>query len=312
MGGRGDLDAEPILLDADDTTTGTVSDYSTVAEDEGDEADLADTTAGPADDQEPMEEEISSVRKITALIKQRRKENGFDPERIQKTGGMTAHNFRPVKWTGKDDSGSRPSSEPTTLGAKDLTSKSTTEFGDLSKVVTSKGLVQYVVLQRVRATKGAWILPTEQQFHDVMNLIECQMLGDGLEIINVLQWANMWDAVGVIGLSTVNLPLLKEFLEFVSKFGDGTMEYSTIPKEFVVEDTSLTTILRNNNRKLDLQTFPMALFHRNPGLRGGELHVTHSQTYGAGDKTRAGQPKEGWRLLFLKGCLLYTSPSPRD
>ena len=115
----------------------------------------------------------------------------------------------------------------------------------------------------------------------------------------------MWDAVGIMGLSTDNVPLLKEFLDFVGNFGKGSLEYSSIPKEFVVEDTSITTILRNSHRALDLNSFPLALYHRNPALRGGDLVVTHSKTYGAGDKTRAGQPKEGWRLLFLKGCPIF-------
>ena len=87
---------------------------------------------------------------------------------------------------------------------------------------------------------------------------------------------------------------------------DG-MEFAIVPKEFVIEDTSITTILRNVHRKLDLQMFPKALYHRNQGLRGGELQVTHSKCYGAGDKTRNGQPKEGWRLLFLKGCPTFMS-----
>ena len=108
-----------------------------------------------------------------------------------------------------------------------------------------------------------------------------------------------------MGLATTNVPLLQEFLDYVGNFGKGIMEYSTIPKECVVEDTSLTTILRNNHCSMDLATFPLALFHRNPDLRGGDLYVTHSKLYTAGDKTRAGQPKEGWRLLFLKGCPVF-------
>ena len=215
---------------------------------------------------------------------------------------MVEHHFKPVRWTGNDGMDQKPSSEPTTFKADDLTNKATADFGGLAKALTSKGLVQYVLLQRVRATGGTWILPTEQQFHDAMTSIECQLVCDAMEILQVLQWANMWDAVGIIGLSTTNLPLLKEFLSFIGNYGDGVMEFTTIPKEFVVEDSGLTTILRNVHRRLDLGTFPMVLFHRNPGLRGGELYVTHSKCYGAGDKTRAGQPKEGWRLLFLKGC----------
>ena len=83
------------------------------------------------------------------------------------------------------------------------------------------------------------------------------------------------------------------------------MEYTTVPKNYVVEDTSITTILRNVHRNVDLESFPLALYHRNPGLRGGLLYVSHSKTYGASDKTRAGQSKDGWRLLFLKGCSTF-------
>ena len=203
------------------------------------------------------------------------------------------------------DGGERPKTEPTFLKAKDLLRKGGKDFGNLAGL-TSRGLVQYVILQRMRGTKGAWMLPTEQQFHDATNTMECAMLGDGMEILDVLQWANMWDSVGVIGLSTTNIPLLQEFIKFVSDFDDDDgMEFTVVPKEYVVEDTSLSTILRNVHRRLDLATFPKALYHRNPGLRGGELYVTHSKCYGAGDKARNGQPKEGWQLLFLKGCPIF-------
>ena len=138
-----------------------------------------------------------------------------------------------------------------------------------------------------------------------MNSLECRLLKDGSKLIKVLQWTNMWDAVGIMGLSTSDVPLLQKFMDYVSGFGAGVMEYAAVPKEFVVEDSTLSTILRNTHRSLDLESFPMALYHRNPELRGGHLCVTHSRCYGAGDKTRAGQPKEGWRLLFLKGCPIF-------
>ena len=118
----------------------------------------------------------------------------------------------------------------------------------------------------------------------------------------MLQWTNVWDAVGVVDLSTKNMPLLREFVEYIGAYQGTEFEYTAVPKDVVVEDTSLTTILRNVHRNIDLETFPLALFRRNPEMRGGELFVSHSRVYGAGDKTRAGMPKEGWRLLFLRGC----------
>ena len=101
-----------------------------------------------------------------------------------------------------------------------------------------------------------------------------------------------------MGLVTKSVPLLQEFIEYIATYKDSVFEYTAVPKDFVVEDTNLTTILQNVHRNMDLDTFPLALYRRNPGLRGGELHVSHSPAYGAGDKTRAGVPKEGWRLLF--------------
>ena len=68
----------------------------------------------------------------------------------------------------------------------------------------------------------------------------------------------------------------------------------------VVEQTSISTILRHEHRGIQLADLPDAIFLRNNLT--GTLDVTHSRTYGAADKTRAGQPKEGWRLVFLAGC----------
>ena len=93
------------------------------------------------------------------------------------------------------------------------------------------------------------MLPTEQQFHDAMNSIECELIEGGKEIISVMQWANVWDSVGIIGLSTVKMPLLQEFLEFLGTYIDGGMEFTTVPKGLVVEDAGITTILRNVHRR---------------------------------------------------------------
>ena len=77
-------------------------------------------------------------------------------------------------------------------------------------------------------------------------------------------------------------------------------EFATIPKDLVVEQSSLSTILRNEHRGVSLEDLPDYIFLRND--LDGTLEITHSTEYGAADKTRAGQPKEGWRLVFMVGC----------
>ena len=147
---------------------------------------------------------------------------------------MTKHEFKPVRWEGENKEEKKVYTEARTVKTKDLMNKSK-QFGGLAEELTSKGLLQYVVLQRIKEGNGAWTLPTEQQFHDLITVLECDLLGDGEEILDVLQWTNMWDAVGVMGLSTGNIPLLKKFLEYVGAYEDDTgMEYSLVPKQFIV------------------------------------------------------------------------------
>ena len=79
--------------------------------------------------------------------------------------------------------------------------------------------------------------------------------------------------------------------------------FVVVPKELVMEQASVSTILRHEHRGLNLIDLPDAIFLRND--LEGTLEITRSRTYGAADKTRAGQPKEGWRLLFLVGCQTF-------
>ena len=76
-----------------------------------------------------------------------------------------------------------------------------------------------------------------------------------------------------------------------------------MPKDLVVEQSSISTLLRHEHRGFNLEDLPEAIFQRND--LEGTLEITHSRTYGASDKTRAGQPKEGWRLVFMVGCPVF-------
>ena len=77
-----------------------------------------------------------------------------------------------------------------------------------------------------------------------------------------------------------------------------------MPKDQVMESQGLSAILRNELRGFELDLFPKELMQKNEGLEGTVV-ITHSRTYGPADKTRAGLPKEGWRLIFLEGCPLF-------
>ena len=150
------------------------------------------------------------------------------------------------------------------------------------------------------------MLPTVQKFHDLMNQVECRILREEYEFGSVLQWINVWDTIGVLGLSTGNREHLQVFGDFIASIVADNAVFSIVPKEMVIEENELSAILRTELRGFELDLVPKEIFKRNPDLEGS-LVISHSKIYGAADMTRAGQSKEGWRLVFMEACPLFLS-----
>ena len=87
----------------------------------------------------------------------------------------------------------------------------------------------------------------------------------------------------------------------------------------------MSIILKGSLATYELDSLPVELCLRNPGLYGA-LQIIGADKYEAGEKTKDGRSKAGWKMVraladddflealteFPKDCLLYTSPSPRD
>ena len=165
----------------------------------------------------------------------------------------------------------------------------------------ASGPVHFVVLQRLGATPDCnWMLPTIQQFHNVVNFVECSQVSRRFRVRSVVKWSGVWDAVGTLGLILDDVAKFKIYRDFFENVSNAGMNYTLMPKDAVVQEKCLSAILKTELRTIELSQFPGALFEANGELRGS-IHITHSRTYGAGDKTRAGDPKDGWRLIFFRG-----------
>ena len=148
------------------------------------------------------------------------------------------------------------------------------------------------------------MLPSPQQFHDLINTMESAIIAQGIDIISVMKWANLWNDVGLVGLNTNDMGRLQEFRNFVHSQKKGGMVYSLVPKDLVSNKTTITTLLRYNYRDYDLAALPGGLFKRNLGLNGS-LVVTKSRLFGANDKTIKGESKEGWRYIEMEADMQF-------
>ena len=161
-----------------------------------------------------------------------------------------------------------------------------------------------MILQRVDRPGSDWMLPSPQQFHDLVNAMEKEIISKNLDIISALKWANLWNDTGLIGLSTNDMDRLNKFRDFVHSQKTGGMAYALVPKELVTNKTTITTLLKYNLRNYDLAALPGGIFRRNLDL-DGSLVVTKSRIFGVGDKTLKGESKDGWRYVELEADMIF-------
>ena len=248
----------------------------------------------------------NSLDYIAGLINRRKMEHGSDPAK-QRTKGVTFHNF---SWTKRSDVVPTPGPDPggadvtRTLDVGDLVTNQLNDFPGASGQIQSKGLVQYVVLQRADRDGSGWMLPSPQQFHDIVNTVESEIISKKLDFISVLRWANLWNDTGLVGLSSNDLKRMGDFRDFFHSQRRGGMIYSLVPKELVAQKTTISTLLKYCYRNYDLASLPGGLFKRNLEL-DGSLVVTKSRIFGPNDKTLKGETKDGWRYVELEADAVF-------
>ena len=69
--------------------------------------------------------------------------------------------------------------------------------------------------------------------------------------------------VGVLGLDLTDINLYQQYCYFVECITLGDVVFTTMPKDLVVEQSSISTLLRNEHRGIDLVDLPAAIFQRN-------------------------------------------------
>ena len=131
----------------------------------------------------------NTLHYISDLINKRRSEHGADPSRQRATKGLTIHNFG---WTKKSDVVQQSTITPDdndisrVLDIDKLLKGQLSNFPGASGKIRSKGLLQFVVLQRTDRSNSGWMLPSPQQFHDLINSMESEIIAKNLDIICLL------------------------------------------------------------------------------------------------------------------------------
>ena len=211
----------------------------------------------------------------------------MDPARKQMKGLQT-HNFQ---WTrrsevvgataGTSTEADDRNDQSVILDVEDVLTDHLQSFPGAGGSIKSRGVIQYVVLQRIDRKNSSWMIPTKQQFHDFVNNLEYDIMTRDKGLMTVMKWSNVWDDVGLIGLSTREMDRLRAFCACLRDKKLNGMLFTVVPKDLVSLGSTVITLLKSNHRGYNLEILPAALFQRNLYL-DGELVVTKSRLFGAG------------------------------
>ena len=170
------------------------------------------------------------------------------------------------------------------------------EFGAESFLLA---LVFVLVARRV-GSDDLWLAPKLQLFWDFYGLVDSALSGAWKEFDPVVDWANKWGAVGLMGLHSHNLQLLEEFrVVLTTKILQG-YEFSSFPKEALTRSPNYTLILKSNMRTFDLTQLTSTLLDKNRETLVGSLYPTQIKYFSNKNVTRQGESKAGWRMVVFK------------
>ena len=171
----------------------------------------------------------------------------------------------------------------------------------VKRTIPKNDVIPFVMVEQ---KDDGWITPPLFVFHAAVNMLEGFLMEYRPYLRCVVEWAEEWKGVGIVGLSVDNLDLLEEWRGMVVQLDIPGHRLDTFPKDCLLVGTELTALLKDKFRFYELKWLPYSLFSRNKGLHG-KVRVTYSKTYTASDTTFTGISKKGWRLVYLAGDSIF-------
>ena len=130
-----------------------------------------------------------SIKYIESLLDRQRSQQKIKSSGPASVKGVVTYNH---EWTKKKEVAQalqqalpKPKNIVRLLGAEELLGAQVGEFKDISGKIRSMGELHFLLLQRVDREGTTWMLPTSQQFHDIINEVECTMIANNRRIADL-------------------------------------------------------------------------------------------------------------------------------
>ena len=173
------------------------------------------------------------------------------------------------------------------------------QTGEEMVEIKTKDIVPFVLLAK-RAQDPKWTLTPLDFYDDFMNLFQCFLLEQDVEIFQALEWCNKRGNVGLFGVQSNDLNILNNLRNFITTKSMAGWIFNSYPHALAAKRYELTALLKSNLRTLDLKIVPKMVFLLNKKLMlKGSLECVKYKEFKAGEVSKQGESKTHWRLVVL-------------
>ena len=166
--------------------------------------------------------------------------------------------------------------------------------------IVSEGLIPFIVVTKRDGTYNSWMPPNYNLFTKVVNRLTNRLLSQKHHVAMVVRTIKKWEGYGVVDLRSTSHQDLHHWRVLLTKeVIDGNI-FNSFPQCRLDQVGQMTMVMKHSLSELDLEQIPATLFGWNPALEGG-IEVICSRKYGPHDRTKSGESKNNWRLVWING-----------
>lgn len=162
------------------------------------------------------------------------------------------------------------------------------------------GLLMLVLVSKAKGVNDKWSIPIHQDFHDVLNAVDCNVFEEDIDAKGLISSASVWEGVGKFGLRAADPAKVDRWRRCLASLKFGDLDWNSFPVDALISNKKQVSILLRSelkNFKLKWLTHGLLLGNR---LLRGRIEAKYSRTYDKSSATRLGVSKAGWRLVFAE------------
>ena len=249
-------------------------------------------------------DEITSTSQIVADAIREARENCTE---LMKARGLLPHSFPRVSDKTLNEISAVQSASTATVSIRiTIPEIILTPGAEILRSLDVVGSLMLILISRPKSSNGGWLVPIQQDFHDVLNAVDCTIFEENIDARGLISSASVWEGVGKFGLRAADPGKIDKWRRCLARLDHGEFEWNSFPVDaLVIKKSQVSILMKSELRNFKLKWLTHGLLLGNRLLRG-RIEAKYTRSFSDSAVTRFGVSKFGWRLVFADVDTAFT------